>query len=234
MGTSIDFNDPRYHAPVPQAAANASAKEAADLQAKYLQAQREAEELRRLRNTPLPQAPKTAAQQATEAYQTKRATVLGEGAAKAEAGLPRGEQAAATALSQLNRLMALPGLEAAVGMPNPFRGGFGIGTVPGTSARDFTNALSKAKAGAFLQAIQQLRGTGAISEKEGDAATAALNNMTTATSENEFRRNAQEYASVVQGGVKSQRKEARIGVSPYSYAELMAERERRRAAGGRK
>ena len=183
----------------------------------------------RTQATPLPQGPKPVAQQVREATALKRANIIGEKSATAEAGLPKAEMAAKTALTQLDSLMKQPGFEAAVGLPNPFRGGFGFGTVPGSSARDFTNALSKVKAGAFLQAIEAMRGTGAISEAEGKAATAALNNMSTSTSENEFKRNAQEYASIITNGLNVGRKTARLGSTQFSYDQLKAEQERRKA-----
>jgi hypothetical protein len=183
----------------------------------------------RTRNTPLPQGPKPVAQQVREATALKRANIIGEKSATAEAGLPKAEMTAKTALTQLGNLMKQPGFEAAVGLPNPFRGGLGFGTVPGTSARDFTNSLDKVKAGAFLQAIEALRGTGAISEVEGKAATAALNNMSTSTSENEFKRNAQEYAGIITNGLNVGRKTARLGSTQFSYDQLKAEQERRKA-----
>jgi len=183
----------------------------------------------RTRATPIPQGPKPVAQQVREATALKRANIIGETSGKAEAGLPKAETSAKTALQQLDNLMKQPGFEAAVGLPNPFRGGFGIGTVPGSSARDFTSALEQVKTGAFLQAIEALRGTGAISEAEGKAATAALNRMSTSTSENEFKRAAQDYANVVTNGLNVGRKTARLGNTQFSYAQLKAEQERRKA-----
>jgi len=200
----------------------------ADLQKKYLDIEAERLRLQQARENP-PQKPKTVAQQVREATALKRANIIGEKSATAEAGLPKAEMTAKTALTQLGSLMKQPGFEAAVGLPNPFRGGLGVGTIPGTSARDFTNALEKVKAGSFLQAIEALRGTGAISEAEGKAATAALNNMSTSTSENEFKRNAQEYASVITNGLNVGRKTARLGSTQFSYDQLKAEQERRKA-----
>lgn len=232
MGTSVNFNDPKYHAPPSKTAKTAEAKDLADLQAKYLQAQRDQEELNRLRRTPLPQAPKTSMQTAREEGMVAQSRKVGQESGIARSNLQGAETKSKRALDELSNLMKHPGLEAAVGLPNPFKGGLGIGTVPGTTARGFTNALDKVKAGAFLQAIEALRGTGAISEAEGQAATKALNNMSTATSENEFRRTANEYARVITDGLAVARGKANLSRTPFSREQLEAERQRRLKARG--
>jgi hypothetical protein len=232
MNGSIDFNDPKYHAPAPKAATTAEASDMADLQAKYRDAQRDAVELARLRATPLPQAPKTPAQQAAEAYGNKRAMVLGEQAATKEFSLPRMRDISQRALNEGVNLLKHPGFEAAVGMPNPFKGGLGIGTVPFTPARDFNNALDSVKRGAFMQAYEQLRGAGAISGPEGIAATEALANMNTSTSEVQFKRELQRFMNIVASGMKVAEKQSRMGAAPFSYDQLAAEKQRRAAAKG--
>jgi hypothetical protein len=226
------FSDPRYHAKPPQSAATAEASKLADLQAKYDKAERDAEELRRLKATPLPQAPKTPAQQAAEAYGNKRAMVLGEQAATKEFSLPRMRDISQRALNEGVNLLKHPGFEAAVGMPNPFKGGLGVGTVPFTPARDFKNALDSVKRGAFMQAYEQLRGAGAISGPEGIAATEALANMNTATSEVQFKRELQRFMNIVASGMKVAEKQSRMGAAPFSYDQLAAEKQRRAAAKG--
>lgn len=234
MGEKVNFGDARYHAAPPKAATTAEQASLAALQAKYLQTQREAEELRRLRQTPLPQAPKGAQQQASEAYQNRRAQVLGESAAAKEFSLPKLESVARQALGEGANLVRHPGFTAAVGMPNPFRGGLGVGTVPGTSARDFSNALESVKRGAFMQAYESLKGSGAISGAEGTAATEALANMQTSTSESQFKTELQRFMNIVANGVKVARQQSRMGASPYTYDQLMAEKQRRAAAKGGK
>ena len=234
MGGSINFNDPKYHAPAPRAATTAEQTDLATLQAKYLQLKREQEELDRLRKTPLPQAPKGPQQQAAEAYGTTRASELGKGAAQKEFSLPKLETIAQQAIKEGSNLLKHPGFEAAVGAPNPFKGGFGIGTLPYSSARDFTNALNGVKKGAFMQAFESLKGAGAISGPEGQSATEALANMDTATSESEFKRQLQRFLDIVANGTKVARQQARMGVSPFTYDQLMAERQRRAAAKGGK
>lgn len=226
------FSDPKYHAKPPQSAVTAEASKLADLQAKYDKAERDRLELARLKATPLPQAPKTPAQQAAEAYGNKRAAVLGEQAATKEFSLPKMRDISQRALDEGVNLLKHPGFEAAVGMPNPFKGGLGVGTVPFTPARDFNNALDSVKRGAFMQAYEQLRGAGAISGPEGIAATEALANMNTATSEVQFKRELQRFMNIVASGMKVAEKQARMGAAPFSYDQLAAEKQRRAAAKG--
>lgn len=206
-------------------------KSLADLQAAYLRNQAAALDLQRQRENP-PQRPKTSMQTAREEGMVAQSRKVGLESGIARSNLQGAETKSKRALDELSNLMKHPGLEAAVGLPNPFKGGFGIGTVPGTTARGFTNALDKVKAGAFLQAIEALRGTGAISEAEGQAATKALNNMSTATSENEFRRTANEYARVITDGLAVARGKANLSRTPFSREQLEAERQRRLKARG--
>lgn len=227
MGTSVNFSDPKYHAPLSKKATTAEAKDLADLRAKYLQAQRDQEELNRLRRTPLPQKRLTPAEQAEAQRQAARGKVIGESSAKAEFSLPSVEQSSRNALNTLGQLMKHPGMSAAVGLPNPFKGGFGIGNVPASSAADFANLLEQAQGEAFPQAIEALKGLGAMSEKEAEGAMKALQTMRTSTSENRFRGAAQTYANKVSQAVKIARQKARMGVLPYSYDQLMAEKARR-------
>ena len=226
------FSDPRYHAKPPQSATTAEATKLADLEAKYDKAERDAEELRRLRATPLPQAPKSAMQQAVEARAVSRGTVLGKNAAEAENKLPSMRAISQRALDEGAALLKHPGFEAAVGMPLPYLGGFGIGTLPYTPARDFNNALDSVKRGAFMQAYEQLRGSGSISGPEGVAATEALANMNASTSETQFKRELQRFMNIVASGMKVAEKQSRMGISPFSYDQLSAEKQRRAAATG--
>lgn len=228
------FSDPKYHAKPSQAATTAEATKLADLEARYDKAERDKLELARLRATPLPQPPKSAMQQAVEARAVQRGTVLGKNAAEAENKLPSMRAISQRALDEGAALLKHPGFEAAVGMPNPFMGGFGVGTVPYTPARDFNNALDSVKRGAFMQAYEQLRGSGSISGPEGVAATEALANMNTGTSEVQFKRELQRFMNIVASGMKVAEKQSRMGISPFSYDQLTAEKQRRAAAKGGK
>ena len=208
-------------------------KEEQDAALRRAQLARMEQEYRRTAGTPLPTKPappKTASQQGAEAYQQRRASVLGESAAKTEFGLPKVEAAARRAMAEGTSLVKHPGFEAAVGMPNPFTGGFGVGNVG--PAGDFVNSLEGAKGGAFLQAYEALKGAGAISEFESKSATNAIANMKASTTEEQFKRELQRYLDIVAGGVKVARQQSRMGQSPFTYDQLMAERQRR-AAGNK-
>jgi len=61
-----------------------------------------------------------------------------------------------------------PGRTAATG------GSWAAGYIPGTSARDYRLISQKLQGGAFLQAYNMLRGSGQITEQEGDKATKAM------------------------------------------------------------
>jgi hypothetical protein len=62
--------------------------------------------------------------------------------------------------------------------------------------------MDQVQGGAFLTAIDTLRGTGAITEVEGAKATAAKNRMSTATSEDAFNKAAKDYLDIIEQGVK--------------------------------
>ena len=213
---------------VNQPAQNKQAMSAAELQAKYLELQREQEELRRLRQTPLPQAPKPAAQQAREAMMTKRAEALADAAVKKEFSLPVLEQNARNAFKTAQDLLKHPGFEAATGMPNPFKGGFGVFNITGTPAGDYKTALKSAVAEAFIPAFESLKGAGAITEAEGKAALQGLANLDTSMGEKQFKIELQRYVNKIAQGLDTARKQAGMGSSPFSYEDLRRERERRK------
>lgn len=90
------------------------------------------------------------------------------------------------------------GFETAVGA-TMFPGGR---FVPGTSAADFQVRLDEIKGSAFMQAFNNLKGGGSITEKEGEKATSAITRMSTAQSEKEFITAAREFQDVLSAGIK--------------------------------
>jgi len=100
-----------------------------------------------------------------------------------------------------------PGFENAVGFGLPLQ------MVPGTEAANFKTLFDQVKGSAFLQAFETLKGGGAISEKEGEKATSALNRMNLAQTEPEFIKAALEFKSVVQNGLANARAKAKVGSS---------------------
>lgn len=89
---------------------------------------------------------------------------------------------------------------------DPNRGiGTGISSVgnriPATPGYDFQTKVDQAKSGAFLSAIEQMRGLGALSNAEGQTATAAVTRMNTATSEREFLAALSDYEKIIKQGI---------------------------------
>ncbi len=98
-----------------------------------------------------------------------------------------------------------PGFKGAVGT------GIGLRFVPGTSESDFQAMYDQISGGAFLQAFNTLKGGGAITEKEGEKATAAITRMKLSTSEKAFMEAAREFQTVLRRGVATAQKELSSG-----------------------
>jgi len=125
-----------------------------------------------------------------------------EGKAEAEKRLaaPADMQAGRNALDILDQVENHPGIDIGTGWSS-----FG-NIIPGTPGYDFQNVVKQASSGAFLSAIQQMRGMGSLSNAEGAAATAAVNRMDTATSKEAFLAAVRDYRKIVQQGMdKAQR-----------------------------
>lgn len=75
-----------------------------------------------------------------------------------------------------------------------------LNKVPGTGRYDFQALVDQAKGGAFLNAVQQMRGLGALSEAEGKAATAAIARMDTSQTKEGFLKALQDYEEIVRRG----------------------------------
>jgi hypothetical protein len=89
--------------------------------------------------------------------------------------------------------------------------GFGLPsylTPAGSSASDFKVRLDQIKDRTFLQAFETLKGSGQITEKEGEKATSALNRMSAAQSEIEFIKAAREFEQNLRTGMDMAKKKA--------------------------
>jgi hypothetical protein len=104
---------------------------------------------------------------------------------------PGDVSAADDALALLDQIVTHPYLERGTGMSS-----YG-NMVYGTGGYDFQNLVNQAKSGAFLTAIQQMKGLGALSNMEGQAATAAITRMDTATSKEAFLRAVADYRAII-------------------------------------
>lgn len=84
--------------------------------------------------------------------------------------------------------------------------------VPGTQAASFQALQNQVEGTAFLSAFEALKGGGAISEKEGEKATAARMRMTLAQNEGEYIKAAREFQDIVRKGVENAQRKAGGGV----------------------
>lgn len=119
---------------------------------------------------------------------------IGTASGKARAAALGDMQAAQNALELIDSLRNDPNRERGTGFSATFN------AIPGTRGYDFQTKVEQAKSGAFLSAIQQLRGMGALSNAEGQTATAAVTRLNTATSEDEFMKALDDYEKIVRQG----------------------------------
>ncbi len=151
---------------------------------------------------PLQTAPRTIEQEAERAAAietSKRDAILRSEATKL---LPDAISAANRDLTNIDNLLKHPGLSAVVGVPNPFKGGFGLFESPGSPAADAASRIAQLKSGAFLTGYQSLKGGGAITEIEGKKAEDAIVRAQKAQSEGEFRAAMLEYRNAIIAGVE--------------------------------
>ena len=141
----------------------------------------------------------------TLASERSAGTALGKAGGEATAAAPGDIAAGEAALSVLDQIEQSPELGWATGTS----AGLGGNNVPGTGRFDFQNLVDQAKSGAFLIAVQQMRGLGALSNAEGGAATQAITRMNTATSTEAFKKALADYRAVIETGMNRAR--SRIG-----------------------
>lgn len=132
---------------------------------------------------------------------------IGEGQGKAAAAAAGDYQSGQNALDLIGDLRTDPNRQRGTGVSSVFN------AVPGTAGYDFSTKVDQAKSGAFLSAIQQLRGMGALSNAEGATATAAVTRMNTSTSEEAFLEALDAYETIVKQGVdRAKRTGGKFGV----------------------
>lgn len=74
-------------------------------------------------------------------------------------------------------------------------------SIPATGGYDFQRKVDQLKGQAFLQAIQQMQGFGALSNQEGATATAAISRLDTAQSEEAFNKALADLEEIIDRGV---------------------------------
>lgn len=121
---------------------------------------------------------------------------IGAGEGAAVVGAPGDIRAGETALGIIDQIRNHPDLQSATGLTAPLNE-----HLIGTGRFDFQNMVEQAKSGAFLTAIQEMRGLGALSNAEGQTATAAVTRMNTALDQKAFLNALADYEAIVQRGV---------------------------------
>ena len=125
------------------------------------------------------------------ARETAIGSTEGKTQAEQQAAAPGDYQAAENALDLLGSIRNDPYRERGTGASSL------LNAIPGTGGYDFAQKVEQAKSGAFLTAIQQMKGLGALSNTEGQAATAAITRMNTAMTEDGFLSALDDYEKIV-------------------------------------
>jgi soluble lytic murein transglycosylase len=100
----------------------------------------------------------------------------------------------------------------------------GFQFIPGSDKASFYALFKRAQGSAFLTAIEKLKGTGAISDREGEAATKAVTALDLAQNEREFRRSLHELTSMMRR--YGDRAAKKIGQQPLYNEPTMTEQAR--------
>jgi hypothetical protein len=155
-----------------------------------------------------PQGPIESAAALTSAKKTAEVTAKKTAEAKFDVG--KTIDAAEQSINIIQQAIDHPGRETATGAS---------GTIdprnymPGTDATNFRVVLDQIKGKAFLQAFQNLKGGGQITEAEGQKATEAMARLNTKQSDDAFLKSLQELMNIVQTGVLRARQQA-SGLEP--------------------
>lgn len=118
----------------------------------------------------------------------------GTAAGQATVAAPKDLQAAENALTMIDSIRNDPAKGIGTGASSF------LNAIPGSPGYGFQTKVDQLKAGAFMTAIQALRGMGALSNAEGATATAAVTRMSTALSQEDFDAALNEYERIVRQG----------------------------------
>ena len=145
---------------------------------------------------------------AAKAFATEAAKNDATFAQQAPSALQGGEQT----LALLNRMVGDPKARGSASQPHPgFTGVVGATVTPGmrfvqgSSEADFDAMLEQVLGGAFLEAYERLKGTGQITEIEGQKATQAITRMQRSVSESEFLQAAKEFRQALENAMERTR-----------------------------
>lgn len=111
-------------------------------------------------------------------------------------------------LSSIDGILNHKGLPGSVGLQ------FGASLVPGTPEADFVARHDQLRGQVFLQGFQQLKGGGAITEKEGEAAERAIARLSRTQSEREYKAALEELRGIAQAAQNRATEKARRFAPP--------------------
>lgn len=156
-----------------------------------------------------------------------RQQAVGKGQGEARLALPAATTRAEETVGILDKLRSHPGLEGGTGADSIVRT-----RIWGSPEYDFEQLRTQAQGTAFLTAIGEMRGTGAISNVEGEAATQAVARMKGAQSKEAFLEALGDYERIVRKGVANTYRQAGLDVPEGLLAPAPAARPEQGAPGG--
>jgi hypothetical protein len=105
-----------------------------------------------------------------------------------------------------------PGLESSVGLKGLSGGLLGGWVVPGTESANFNALLDQLQGKQFLEAYQYLRGSGSISQIEGEKAGNAMARMQKSQTEASFIKAAKEFKGILERGIERQKRMSNLPI----------------------
>lgn len=151
---------------------------------------------------------RTPKQNFSESYDKAAGGAAGKFETEQRLSAPGDVAAGQNAVALIDNVRNDPALQTATGLS-----GVVLNQVPGFDQLGFARKVDQLKSGAFLSAIEQLRGMGALSNAEGQTATAAITRLSTDLSAADFLEALGEYEAIVKQGVA--RAQSKMG-SPAS------------------
>jgi len=144
----------------------------------------------------------------------EEAEVTGKDIGTTRANQGKSEQNADYLITKIDQLVAHPGFEVSVGSQLGPSMGFGMFKEPvrGTDAAGWFARFKEVQGQSFLQAIENLRGMGALSNMEGETATKAIQRMSVSMSEAEFKEAAKDFQDIIRRGIDRNR--SKLGQEP--------------------
>ena len=133
-----------------------------------------------------------------------RGKAQGEHIGTQSATLQNSEDSYSYTTNVIQQMLKHPGMKGAIGMPSIL----GALHIPGTPEADFRALREQIDGEVFLQAFQDLKGGGHITEVEGEQAKKSRARMSSAQSEAGFKKAMNEYLAILDRGIAKARKAA--------------------------